>query len=185
MADHELDRPSLIVVDPTGSEVPQPIGGDDRTRRPNRSTRAGMIIKSKSNRYQSVKNLEPANADGRTPLSLEELQEREDDKRALLRFREMLLELVAGTPNGSLIVDDPPKVTRNPFKKLRRYFEEEPRFEDLVAKYTSLLPLLEQPSGLRYCEMALIGVKALQARRVCLSRRGPTSARESQPDTLS
>jgi hypothetical protein len=68
-----------------------------------------------------------------------------------------------------MVVDDPPKVTRNPFVKMRRYFEEEPRFEDLVAKYTSLLPLLERSSDLQYSAIALIGVRALQARRVDIS----------------
>jgi hypothetical protein len=40
----------------------------------------------------------------------------------------------------------------------------------MVAKYASLLPLLETPSGLIYREMALIGITALRERRLEISK---------------
>ena len=87
-------------------------------------------------------------------------------RQALSAFKALLQELVS----GSVVERAPPKLTRNPLEKLRRYFEAEPGFEELVAKYATLLPVLEMPSESRYAEIALIGIKALRARRLAIAK---------------
>src|ERR1700730_13820215 len=89
--------------------------------------------------------------------------------KALLKFRQILTQLVSRSTEG-LENKDPPKLTRNPFVILVRWFQREPGFEDTVAKYASMLPILETSSGTRYSEMALIGIMALQARQLEIAK---------------
>jgi len=81
----------------------------------------------------------------------------------------VLQELVSEAIAGSEEVRGHLRLTRNPLAKLRRYFEQEPGFEELVGKYASFLPLLERPSGMIYSETALVGIEALRARRLAIS----------------
>src|SRR5262249_35650941 len=90
-------------------------------------------------------------------------------RRALEHFRTLLQELIAGAIGGSTVAREPVRATRNPLTKLRRWFDREPGFEELVGKYASLLPVLERPSGVIYTDTATIGIEALRARRLEIS----------------
>jgi hypothetical protein len=83
---------------------------------------------------------------------------------ALRKFREILTKLVSQStaqPPGSTPLPSP----RNPIVMLIRWYQREPGFEEKVAKYASMLPILET-SGRSYSEMALIGIIALRARQL-------------------
>jgi hypothetical protein len=103
----------------------------------------------KSDARGKLENFNSGASDGAATLSAEEL---EADKRALNKFQVLLRELVSKASDGSA------------YERDRR------KFDELVGKYASLLPVLELPSGLVYCETALIGLDALQARRLGISK---------------
>jgi hypothetical protein len=62
------------------------------------------------------------------------------------------------------------KLPGNPFAGLLRYLQQEPGFEDTVAKYARLLPLITAPSAIIYSEMALIGITALKTRQMRVAK---------------
>ena len=94
---------------------------------------------------------------------------------ALLEFHRILRQL-ASRSNDGLENRSPTKLTRNPFVLLVRWYQREPGFEETVAKYASLLPILET-SGLSYSKTALIGILALQARQLEIARTVHTDVR--------
>jgi hypothetical protein len=159
-------RPPLAVV---GTEnEPGPSARSSNTpaparRRPSDRSKADS---SKSQPPSDTGRIAVARPDETVLPTAEEL---EGYRSALVRFRTLLQELVTAAPAGSEDVLAPLRLTRNPLAKLRRYFDQEPGFEELVGKYASLLPLLERPSGMIYSEMALIGIEALRARRLAIS----------------
>jgi hypothetical protein len=77
-----------------------------------------------------------------------------------------------GTPTkpGSASTPTETGSTRNPIALLIRYFNRVPEFEDLIAKYTNILPTLDTDDGLPYCEMALNGIKALRRRKLEIAK---------------
>lgn len=86
---------------------------------------------------------------------------------ALEAFRKILKDLVSKSTEG-FESKSPPKSTRNPFVKLRMWFQQ-PGFEDTAAKYASMLSILET-DGWRYSETALIGITALQSRQIEIAK---------------
>jgi hypothetical protein len=152
------ERPSLTVVGTVDDPVPSP----RRRRAPNR-TKANI---SKSQTLSETVKFVAARSNDVASLTVEEL---EGYRRSLIEFRTVLQELVSGSTAGSEVVREPLRLTRNPYAKLRRYFDQEPGFEELVGKYASLLPLLERPPGMIYSEIGLIGIEALRARRLAIS----------------
>jgi hypothetical protein len=154
------DRPSLTVVGTANEPIPSP-----RRRRATNLTKADI---SKSKGPSGTATIDVARPADIVSLSAEEL---DSYRNSLTQFRTVLQELVSGSTAGSEIVREPLRLTRNPFAKLRRYFDQEPGFEELVGKYASLLPLLERPPGMIYSEIGLIGIRALRARRLSISER--------------
>jgi hypothetical protein len=91
---------------------------------------------------------------------------------ALSNFRNILIELVEGAREekkpGSPSI--PTGSTRNPIVWLNRYLNRVPEFEELVAKYTNILPTLDTDDGRHYSQMALVGIKALQRRKLEIAK---------------
>jgi hypothetical protein len=100
----------------------------------------------------------------------------EADQRALSEFRDILTKLVEGAREEKESVEGAEKnpgslsiatgSVRNPIDWLNRYLNRIPEFEKLVAKYTNILPTLDTDDGRPYRQMALIGIKALQRRKL-------------------
>jgi hypothetical protein len=99
----------------------------------------------------------------------------EDQSQALLKFRQILIQL-ASRPIDGLENNNQARLTRNPFVMLVRWYQRESGFEKTVAKYASLLPILET-SGMSYSKTALIGIIALQARQLEIARTVYTDVR--------
>src|ERR1700737_348577 len=102
----------------------------------------------------------------------------EADQRALSEFRDILTKLVEGareekeSVEGAREEKNPVATgsTRNPIDWLNRYLNRVPEFEELVAKYTNILPTLDTDDGRPYRQMALIGIKALQKRKLEIAK---------------
>lgn len=108
---------------------------------------------------------------------------------ALSEFRNILIKLVEEAreekkpespivPVGKAREPAAPEVSAKPepsilagsTRKLNRYLNRVPEFEELVAKYTNILPTLETDDGLPYRHMALIGIKALRRRKLEIAK---------------
>ncbi len=110
----------------------------------------------------------------------ETTKKRQADEQALIEFRDILTKLVQGPRKeteseegaheeknrGSSATGS----TRNPIDWLNRYLNRVPEFEDLVAKFTNILPTLYTDDGRPYRQMALIGIKALQERKLEIAK---------------
>ena len=102
----------------------------------------------------------------------------EADQQALSEFRDILTKLVEGareekeSVEGAREEKNPVATgsTRNPIDWLNRYLNRVPEFEELVAKYTNILPTLDTDDGRPYRQMALIGIKALQKRKLEIAK---------------
>jgi hypothetical protein len=110
--------------------------------------------------------------DGDRLAALEaQLAAKEGQTEALRKYEQILTQLVSGSTGGANnnYVKPLRPGTRNPFVMLLRWWQKEPGFEDTVAKYASLLPILET-TGRNYSKTALIGIIALQARQLEIAR---------------
>jgi hypothetical protein len=153
----ESDRSPLTLVDPTAETK--------RSANEPRSTRRVKSKRSKSPTEVETKSVEIDTLDN-AAKDLRVAKDLRDDKNALGVFRNILIALVSEAQSEG----DPPKLSRNPLTRFRRYLEGEPGFEEMVGNYASLLSVLAQPVGLAYCKTALVGIKALRTRRLGIAR---------------
>ena len=121
LVDTGSERTPLTVVGMENEPVPSPISSNERTRQRRRTP---SREKAHSKPQKSSESVDP----DVTKLDLGFLtnEELESYKRALNQFRTMLQKLVSGAVEGHDVVYEPPRLTRNPLTKLRRYFEQEP-----------------------------------------------------------
>jgi hypothetical protein len=166
VVDTGSERPPLTVVGTENEPVPSPLSNNSPAPARQRASDRTKVGSSKSQPRSGTVSIAVKRPD---EIALPTDEELGGYRSALIHFRTVLQELVSGAIAGSEDFRGPLRLTRNPFAKLRRYFDQEPGFEELVGKYASLLPVLERPSGMIYSEMALIGIEALRARRLAIS----------------
>jgi hypothetical protein len=162
----EFDRAPLTIVD--GTTNAQHSASD-----PNSTSRV-KLERSRPPTQVSTKGVEIDKSDTGSAATkdLRAAKDLKDDKKALAVFRSILTGLVSDSEGNDKTTceNEPPKLSRNPFVRIRRYLEQEPEFEEMVGKYASLLTVLEQPAGLAYSQTALVGIEALRTRRLGIAR---------------